>query len=61
MAATALVLIFGMFAAQQKAQGPAPAQQPAAPTPAVLQNYKAVTADRLKQPEAGDWLTVRRT
>src|SRR5690242_1368088 len=40
------------------------AQQPPAPAssvPAVLQNYKPVTADRLKKPEDGDWLTVRRT
>jgi alcohol dehydrogenase (cytochrome c) len=38
------------------------AQQPAsAPVPAVLQNYKPVTADRLKNPEDGDWLSVRRT
>ena len=37
------------------------AQQNAAPTPVVLQNYKPVTADRLKKPEDSDWLTVRRT
>src|SRR5688500_15438949 len=35
-------------------------QQPPAPT-AVARNYRAVTADRLKDPEAGDWLMVRRT
>src|SRR5262245_13743067 len=29
--------------------------------PAALQNYKTVTADRLKQPADGDWLMVRRT
>ena len=37
------------------------AQQNAAPTPAVLQNYKPVTPDRLKKPEDSDWLMVRRT
>ncbi len=37
-------------------QRPAP---PAAPLPAILQNYKSVTAERLKQPEPGDWLMVR--
>jgi alcohol dehydrogenase (cytochrome c) len=41
------------------------AQQPppttATPVPAVLQGYAAVTAERLKNPEAGNWLTVRRT
>ena len=36
------------------------AQQRPAPVPA-LQNYKPVTADRLKKPEDGDWLMVRRT
>ena len=36
-------------------------QQPAAPMPAILQNYKLVTAERLKNPEDGDWLSVRRT
>src|SRR5262245_30994753 len=54
------VLIFGMLVAQQQAQGPAP-QQPPAPVPAILQNYKPVTAERLKKPDDGDWLTVRRT
>src|SRR6266481_5422532 len=56
----AVVLIFGALVAQQQAQGPAQAQ-PEAPMPAVLQNYKAVTADRLKKPDDGDWLMVRRT
>src|SRR4249920_2111421 len=36
------------------------AQQRPAPPPA-LQNYKPVTAERLKKPEDGDWLMVRRT
>src|SRR5215468_2324767 len=35
------------------------AQQP--PVPPLLQNYKPVTADRLKQPDDGDWLMYRRT
>jgi alcohol dehydrogenase (cytochrome c) len=38
-----------------------PAQVPPAPLSPVLQNYKTVTADRLKKPEDGDWLMVRRT
>jgi len=37
------------------------AQQPPPPVPPILQNYKAVTADRLKTPEDSDWLMVRRT
>ena len=31
------------------------------PVPPILQNYKPVTAERLKKPEDGDWLMVRRT
>jgi alcohol dehydrogenase (cytochrome c) len=44
-----------------------PAQQPPAPpplvtpVPAILQQYKAVTGERLKKPDDGDWLMVRRT
>jgi len=38
-----------------------PVQPPAAPPPALLQNYKLVTADRLTHPEDSDWLMVRRT
>src|SRR5262245_11431862 len=40
------------------------AQQPPAPpasTPAALQNYQPVTAERLKNPEPGNWLMIRRT
>src|SRR5688572_28286340 len=39
-------------------QAPAPAP---APTPAVLQNYRPVTTERLKNPEPGNWLMIRRT
>src|SRR5262245_45187644 len=44
-----------------------PAQQPPAPppfvtpVPAILQQYKSVTSERLKKPDDGDWLMVRRT
>jgi alcohol dehydrogenase (cytochrome c) len=31
------------------------------PVPEVLQNYRPVTADRLRNPEAANWLMVRRT
>ncbi|PYU23613.1 MAG: PQQ-dependent dehydrogenase, methanol/ethanol family [Acidobacteria bacterium] len=50
--------------AAQAAQTPAaqtPAAQPPVPVPAVLQNYRPVTAARLINPEDGDWLMVRRT
>jgi alcohol dehydrogenase (cytochrome c) len=50
----ALVFIGGTLATQQP-------QQPAAPTPAILENYKPLTAERLKAPEEGEWLMVRRT
>jgi alcohol dehydrogenase (cytochrome c) len=59
LAGATVLLLGGTVVAQQ--QAPAPAQQPATPMPAVLQNYKTVTADRLKKPEDGDWLMVRRT
>src|SRR5690242_15583411 len=41
------------------AQQPPPA--PPAPVPAVLRNYQPVTAERLKNPEAANWLMIRRT
>jgi alcohol dehydrogenase (cytochrome c) len=47
-------------AAQTPAAQTAPAQSPA-PIPAILQNYKPVTAERLVNPEDGNWLMVRRT
>src|SRR5262245_24961996 len=43
------------------AQPPSPQAPLALPAPPGLQNYKPVTADRLKRPEDGDWLMVRRT
>ena len=43
-------------------QTPAATQQaPPAPMPFVLQNYKPITAERLKPPADGDWLMIRRT
>jgi alcohol dehydrogenase (cytochrome c) len=44
------------------AASPSAQQQPSPPpTPPILQSYKSVTTDRLKKPEDGDWLMVRRT
>jgi alcohol dehydrogenase (cytochrome c) len=34
---------------------------PDVPMPEVLRNYRPVTADRLKHPEDGNWLMIRRT
>jgi len=51
------VAALGLFAARL------PAQSPSAPAvvPRVLENYKAVTAERLVKPEDEDWMMVRRT
>src|SRR3984957_8496627 len=44
------------------ASGQAPPQPaPDVPMPPVLQKYQPVTAERLKQPEDGNWLMLRRT
>src|SRR5205814_2336549 len=51
--ALALVLIPAGPSAQQ--------QQTPPPVAPILQNYKPVTPERLKKPEDGDWLMVRRT
>jgi alcohol dehydrogenase (cytochrome c) len=53
--AFALVLTAASAPAQQT-----PGPPPAPAVPAILQNYKPVTADRLLKPEDGDWLMVRR-
>ena len=37
-----------------------PPEQPQ-PVPAILQNYQPVTAERLQNPEDGNWLMIRRT
>src|SRR4051812_26708930 len=60
MKRTGLLLIAGCVAsvsvlAQQ------PPTQPPMPTPAVLQHYKPVTAERLLHPDDGDVLMIRRT
>ncbi len=53
--ALALLLMAALAQAQQQQQ-----QQPA-PVPPILQNYKPVSAERLKKPEDSDWMMVRRT
>src|SRR4051794_15345239 len=57
----AALLIAGALATQAPVVLPPPLPAPAAPMPLILRNYKAVTNERLKSPEAGDWLMVRRT
>ena len=49
------VISLGRGAAQGRGGAPPP------PMPAVLQNYQPVTAERLKNPEDGNWLMIRRT
>lgn len=52
-----------LFAAAAAAVLAQPPQQPPVnvPTPAVLRDYRTVTADRLKNPEPENWLSIRRT
>ena len=58
----AILLVAGAASAQQQPPPAAPQPPPApAPVPRILQNYKPVTTDRLKNPEDADWLTIRRT
>jgi alcohol dehydrogenase (cytochrome c) len=47
-----LPLLFALSVAQQT---------PPVPVPSILRDYKPVTSERLKSPEDGDWLLVRRT
>jgi alcohol dehydrogenase (cytochrome c) len=56
--AGALTFLLGLapVAGQRDQQAP-----PEAPMPAVLRDYKPVTIDRLKNPEDGNWLMIRRT
>jgi alcohol dehydrogenase (cytochrome c) len=49
------------FAAAALALAQPQQQGPPAPMPAVLRNYQPVTAERLKNPEDGNWLMIRRT
>jgi alcohol dehydrogenase (cytochrome c) len=58
--AATLVLSATMVLAQQPLP-PLPKPETPPPVPPILQSYKPVTADRLKQPEDSDWLMYRRT
>jgi alcohol dehydrogenase (cytochrome c) len=49
-----------LLSALASGQAPPP-PAPDAPMPVVLQKYQPVTAERLKQPEDGNWLMIRRT
>ena len=58
-AAFLLALLAAIVAPGSAEQQPATTEAP--PVPPILQNYRSVTAERLKAPEDGDWLMVRRT
>jgi alcohol dehydrogenase (cytochrome c) len=56
------VMVAALAATQAPvALSPALRPPPPAPTPQRLQAYKPVTTDRLRNPDAADWLMVRRT
>src|SRR5687767_12490073 len=55
------VFIGGRLLAQQPQELQIPPQPPPAPPSALLQNYPAVTAERLTRPVDGEWLMLRRT
>src|SRR5882672_6093979 len=57
---TALFASLVTLSAQQTV-APASATPTPGPMPLVLQNYSAVTADRLRKPEDGNWLMFRRS
>ena len=62
LATSALALaVFAVAAWAQQPLPPQPKPDTPPPVPPILQSYKPVTADRLKQPEDGDWLMYRRT
>jgi alcohol dehydrogenase (cytochrome c) len=55
------VAVIGAGLAGQPPAPPAPPAAPPVPMPTILRDYKPVTPERLKKPDDGDWLTVRRT
>jgi alcohol dehydrogenase (cytochrome c) len=58
--AATLAAALGSGASAQELLAPASAM-PVIPMPEILQNYAPVTAQRLRQPEDGNWLLFRRT
>jgi alcohol dehydrogenase (cytochrome c) len=60
--AAALMLTAGLSGASaQQLVAPASNTPVPGPVPEILQKYQAVTAERLKKPEDGNWLMFRRT
>ena len=56
-ALAALEFVAGIGLGQSQTQPPAPP----VPMPAVLRDYLPVSAERLANPEDGNWLSIRRT
>jgi alcohol dehydrogenase (cytochrome c) len=62
LAASALALaLFATTASTQQPLPPLPKPETPPPVPPILQSYKPVTQEQLKQPEDSDWLMYRRT
>ena len=62
IAASALTLALSVAGAwAQQPLPPPPTPSTPRPVPPILQSYKPVTSERLKQPEDGGWLLYRRT
>jgi alcohol dehydrogenase (cytochrome c) len=62
LAASGLALVLAAAAASaQQPQPPLPTPDTPPPVPPILQSYKPVTQEELKQPADGDWLMYRRT
>jgi alcohol dehydrogenase (cytochrome c) len=59
--ACAIAAMFSSFASEGRQQLPPPPAPVVAPMPAVLQQYRTVTAERLTNADDGDWLMVRRS
>ena len=56
-----MVRAFALFAIASLGFSQRPTPPAPAPMPQVLRNYRAVTPERLKNPEDGNWLMIRRT
>ena len=61
VSAAALVAASASLAFAQQTIAPQSATPVPGPVPEILQKYTPVTAERLKKPEDGNWLSFRRT
>jgi alcohol dehydrogenase (cytochrome c) len=59
--ASALGMTLALVTSHAYASQSPPASAPPPTPPTLLKTYAAVTSERLKKPDAGDWLMVRRT